>query len=635
MPAGPPNAAKKRGALLRFARSYLDREEKFPALMDLIERRPPRADLTRSVPEPRSPWTARTSSSRVRPEPARPGERQGRGGADAGGAAHRVSANSHKGHPQAAREIESEAARSIRRLSRAQETLGRRRRVLGLFIESTDDFDAMLDPELLLDAGTSWLFAYEELEGHVDTLFLDEAGQISLADALVCGTAARNLILLGDPNQLPQVSKGAQPEEAKVSVLQYLLGESVTVPEGRGIFLPETWRLRPELCEFTSRAYYDGRLSAAQVCARRDLSAGNGLAVLAVSAAWVWSVLTRGGARDRRRGSCLARHRPHGRTRRPLARGAGRAGGGAVQRAGTCAAHRAACRCPRGNGGQVPGPGGGGGVRLVRQLEQGGRAARDRFHVRPPSRQRRHFARAVPQRDRLLAATARCRVPQDRADAIDERGVPVRGDGRGARAPGGGKAKRRPGRGRRQRISSLLPARAAPTAARAPVLRPSSARSTPRSAERRRGWPATPPHEPRPGTHRRPAWPPGVRHVMHGDAHVAGARQREPEARAATGFAPATANDSAAGVSPSTVATRARIGDDVRERRLGHPLNARLSMLQPAAPVTGRSRRGNGSGPSVRRRRWPGSPWHWRARDSRDSGPRRRDGPPADWLTRW
>jgi uncharacterized protein len=65
-------------------------------------------------------------------------------------------------------------------------------------------------------------------------------------------------------------------------VLQYLLGESVTVPEGRGIFLPETWRLRPELCEFTSRAYYDGRLSAAQVCVRRDLSAGNGLAVLAV-----------------------------------------------------------------------------------------------------------------------------------------------------------------------------------------------------------------------------------------------------------------------------------------------------------------------------------------------------------------
>jgi superfamily I DNA and/or RNA helicase len=140
----------------------------------------------------------------------------------------------------------------------------------------------MLDPELLLVAGTSWLFAYEEMEGHVDTLFLDEAGQISLADALVCGTAARNLILLGDPNQLPQVSKGAQPEEAKVSVLQYLLGESVTVPEGRGIFLPETWRLRPELCEFTSRAYYDGRLSAAQVCGRRDLSAGNGLAVLTV-----------------------------------------------------------------------------------------------------------------------------------------------------------------------------------------------------------------------------------------------------------------------------------------------------------------------------------------------------------------
>ena len=71
----------------------------------------------------------------------------------------------------------------------------------------------MLDPELQLLAGTSWLFARDELDQHVDTLFVDEGGQFALADAIAVGTAARNLVLLGDPNQLPQVSQGSHPPE--------------------------------------------------------------------------------------------------------------------------------------------------------------------------------------------------------------------------------------------------------------------------------------------------------------------------------------------------------------------------------------------------------------------------------------
>ncbi len=96
------------------------------------------------------------------------------------------------------------------------------------------------------------------------------------------GAAARNLVLLGDPNQLPQVSQGAQPEAAKVSVLQHLLGEHETVPPERGIFLERTWRLRPEICAFTSEAYYEGRLLPAAVSARRSLEAGDGLVVDAI-----------------------------------------------------------------------------------------------------------------------------------------------------------------------------------------------------------------------------------------------------------------------------------------------------------------------------------------------------------------
>ena len=116
-----------------------------------------------------------------------------------------------------------------------------------------------------------------------DVLFVDEAGQLSLADVLAAGTSARSLILLGDPNQLPQVSQGAHPEDSGRSVLQHLLGDDVTIPPDRGLFLAETWRLRPELCDFTSDAYYAGRLRPAPITATRSLAAGNGPEWLAVA----------------------------------------------------------------------------------------------------------------------------------------------------------------------------------------------------------------------------------------------------------------------------------------------------------------------------------------------------------------
>ena len=113
-------------------------------------------------------------------------------------------------------------------------------------------------------------------------LFIDEAGQLSLADVLAAGTSARALVLLGDPNQLPQVSQGTHPEGSGCSVLQHLLGTEQTVPPDRGLFLAETWRLRPELCAFTSSAFYQGRLTHAPVTALPSLAAGNGLRWLPV-----------------------------------------------------------------------------------------------------------------------------------------------------------------------------------------------------------------------------------------------------------------------------------------------------------------------------------------------------------------
>ena len=143
---------------------------------------------------------------------------------------------------------------------------GERRELLrGALRRATDSNAAMLDPELQLLAGTSWLFAREELDQHVDTLFVDEGGQFALADAIAVGTAARNVVLLGDPNQLPQVSQGSHPPGAEASVLGHLLGDDETVPPGRGLFLEHTWRMRPEVYAYVSETFYEGRLEPAEV----------------------------------------------------------------------------------------------------------------------------------------------------------------------------------------------------------------------------------------------------------------------------------------------------------------------------------------------------------------------------------
>ena len=148
-------------------------------------------------------------------------------------------------------------------------------------VVTSSDTDVCADPSFQLVAGTAWAFSREKVDIHaaerpLDVLFVDEAGQLALADVLAVGTAARSLVLLGDPNQLPQVSQGTHPEGSGLSVLEHLLEDHETVPPDRGLFLAETWRLRPELCAFTSDAYYEGRLDHAPLTERRSLARGNG-----------------------------------------------------------------------------------------------------------------------------------------------------------------------------------------------------------------------------------------------------------------------------------------------------------------------------------------------------------------------
>jgi len=95
-------------------------------------------------------------------------------------------------------------------------------------------------------------------------------------------------VLLGDPQQLEQPQQGTHPEGADVSALEHILGEHKTIPPERGIFLPETWRLAPSICAFTSEVFYEGRLRShdgldRQVLAGAPPFEGAGLWVVPVS----------------------------------------------------------------------------------------------------------------------------------------------------------------------------------------------------------------------------------------------------------------------------------------------------------------------------------------------------------------
>ena len=116
------------------------------------------------------------------------------------------------------------------------------------------------------------MWARAEFANAVDVLFVDEAGQMSLANVLAVSQAANSMVLLGDPQQLDQPEKASHPDGVGVSALQQMLGEHETMPADRGIFLPITWRMSPALTRFTSELFYEGKLTAKDGLERQVLS---------------------------------------------------------------------------------------------------------------------------------------------------------------------------------------------------------------------------------------------------------------------------------------------------------------------------------------------------------------------------
>ena len=126
-------------------------------------------------------------------------------------------------------------------------------RIAGLF--ATDGYRLL--------GGTSWLWANERFRDSVDVLFIDEAGQMSLADVLAVSAGAKSLVLLGDPQQLEQPQQASHPPGAGASALEHLLDGAKTIASDRGLFLHQTRRLHPDISAFTAEAFYEGRLSSA------------------------------------------------------------------------------------------------------------------------------------------------------------------------------------------------------------------------------------------------------------------------------------------------------------------------------------------------------------------------------------
>ena len=277
-PPGPVNDAVLREAVRRFAQSVADGDGRFAALEALLRRDPPRLAGRRpgeplaspgADPIPAAiaavsalensylfiqgpPGTGKTfTASRVIVELLRRGRRVG------------VSSNSHKainnllvGVERAARE-QGYVFAGYKKATEGDPDSHHRGK---LIVDVTRAQGIPTDAPLV--AGTAWLFALTEFEGAFDYLFVDEAGQVSLANLVAMGVAARNIVLVGDQMQLGQPIQGTHPDASGVSVLDHLLQGEAVVPASRGIFLDLTWRMHPQLCGFISQAVYRGRLGA-------------------------------------------------------------------------------------------------------------------------------------------------------------------------------------------------------------------------------------------------------------------------------------------------------------------------------------------------------------------------------------
>jgi predicted RecB family nuclease len=191
-----------------------------------------------------------------------------------------IASNSHKAINKLIEEVQKQAvARSVSlrvtKINRdAEDELVVKGKATGRAAMKEVDFAGPEGPQIV--GGTAWAFSDPSAVEQFDYLFVDEAGQVSLANLVGMSPCAKNLVLLGDQMQLGQPIQGSHPGESGQSALEYLLQQHRTIPGHLGVFLATTWRLHPDLCHFISGAVYEDKLHAEPGTKARTVSVTGG-----------------------------------------------------------------------------------------------------------------------------------------------------------------------------------------------------------------------------------------------------------------------------------------------------------------------------------------------------------------------
>lgn len=279
IPESPMYDKVLREALYRYAQSIIDGQEaRYAALTDILKREPPRlADHVVGAPLLKKDLSllAGTQDALMRLQnsylliqgPPGAGKTYTAShailGLLASGKIIGVASNSHKAISTLLGAIEEVAAQTGQRFRGIKKASNEEQFLIGApnIANTLDNAEAERQGYQLI-AGTAWLFARPAFDLRLDYLFVDEAGQVSLANIVAMGVSTRNVVLIGDQMQLSQPIQGTHPGGSGTSALEHLLRDAATVPPDRGVFLPETRRMHPNVCTFISQAVYDGRLHA-------------------------------------------------------------------------------------------------------------------------------------------------------------------------------------------------------------------------------------------------------------------------------------------------------------------------------------------------------------------------------------
>jgi uncharacterized protein len=291
VPSGPLDNDVLRAAVGRVTASLIAGDKRFSAISDFLSRRPPRltgptlVELTSAhadivdvavaavaalnatcLPIQGPPGTGKTYvSAKAILDLVRRGKRVA------------VASNAHKAIDNLLLAVANQARANGELLSIAKKiSHGGDEPDDSMIAATTDNHDSMLVTSSVV-GGTAWLFARPEMTEAFDYVFIDEAGQVSIANLVAIAGAAKNIVPVGDQMQLPQPVQGVHPGESGLSTLDYLLRDQRTVAADRGIFLPISRRMHPDVCRLVSDLVYDGRLSSDEDAARHRIDGVSGL----------------------------------------------------------------------------------------------------------------------------------------------------------------------------------------------------------------------------------------------------------------------------------------------------------------------------------------------------------------------